>query len=94
MTSPAFARGALLTASNASSVPSPYVGLTAAVPPQVLSAWSWAEASRMARVFAMSPISEGAADQSRATVPLTCGVAIDVPLLIPYREPGTLERIA
>lgn len=38
-------------------------------------------------------MSEGAADQSSATAPATCGVAIDVPLMVLYDEPGQVERM-
>ena len=48
--------------------------------------------SSSARVAATSPFSAGAADHISATVPATCGAAIEVPLKPAYPPPGTLER--
>jgi hypothetical protein len=73
-------RGELCTAAKASSLPSPQTLLSSAVPPHWSSATSTALSSSSCLVVATSPISEGAADHISATVPLTCGVAIDVPL--------------
>ena len=39
--------------------------------------------SSSVRVPAMSPLSSGATDQISATVPATCGEAIEVPLKLP-----------
>jgi len=48
--------------------------------------------SSSALVPAMSPMSDGAADQISATVAATCGVAIEVPLKFAYPFPGTELR--
>src|SRR5512144_2313727 len=81
-------RGERSTAAYASSRPSPYTLLFAAVPPQLESGVSIAVWSRMERVQATSPMSGGAADHISATTPATCGVAIDVPLKAAYMLPG------
>ena len=44
--------------------------------------------SSSARVASMSPISDGAADHSRAIAPARCGAAIDVPLIRAVRAAG------
>src|SRR5262245_2671525 len=40
----------------------------------------------------MSPFNEGTSDQMRATVPATCGEAMDVPSKLAYALLGTLLR--
>ena len=67
-------------AAKTSSLPSPQTLLFAAVPPQLVSDVSTAVCDSSASVVAMSPISEGAADQSSATEPERWGEAIEVPL--------------
>jgi hypothetical protein len=66
--------------------------LSAAVPPQVRSEVSTAVLSSNALVAAMSPWIAGAADHMSATVPATCGEAIEVPLKAAYEFVGTLLR--
>ncbi len=71
-------------AAKASRRPSPKTLLSSAVPPQVVLSVSIAVSSRMDLVAAMSPLSDGTADQISATVPATCGEAMDVPLIVTY----------
>ena len=73
-------RGEAVTAAYASMRPSPQTLLSPAVPPQVRSAMSTAVWSRSWRVWAMSPMSDGAEACINATTPATCGAAIEVPL--------------
>src|SRR5690606_3150392 len=81
------------TAANASSLPSPHTLLFSGVPPQVRSSVSIAVASSSARAALMSRSSSGTADHINATVPATCGEAIDVPVSAAY-PPGTDDRTA
>ncbi len=67
-------------AASASSLPSPNTLLSSAVPPQVVSSVSRALPSSSSVVASMSPIRLGAPAHSSATVPATCGEAIEVPL--------------
>ena len=78
--------GAAVTAASALSFPSPQTLLSAAVPPQVVLLTSVAVWSRSVSVAATLPRSSGEIDQMSATVPATCGDAIDVPLRFPYCE--------
>jgi hypothetical protein len=80
VTVPTPLRGAAWTAANASRRPSPQTRLSSAVPPQLRSSVSTAVSSSSCRVRAMSPTRLGAADHISATVPATCGEAIEVPL--------------
>jgi hypothetical protein len=75
--------GAAVTAASAFSFPSPQTLLFPASPPHVVLFTSVAVWSRSVRVRATSPLSSGEIDQTRATVPATCGDAIEVPLMLP-----------
>src|SRR5437867_12938623 len=66
-------RGAAVTAANALRRPSPQTLLFSAVPPQERSDMLSAVESSNARVAAMSPMIDGAADQISATVAAPCG---------------------
>src|SRR3989442_12579188 len=76
------------TAAKASRRPSPQTLLSAAVPPQDRSLTSTAVLSRIARVALMSLTSTGDFDHISATVPATCGPAIEVPLRTPNELAG------
>ena len=84
--------GAAATAAKASSLPSPQTLLSAAVPPRCGSDVSKAVASSRAAVAAMFPRRAGISDQRSATVPATCGEAMDVPLDTAYEFVGMLLR--
>jgi hypothetical protein len=73
-------------------LPSPQTLLSAAVPPQVRFEVSTAVESSSATVAATFPCRAGFSDQMSATVPATCGEAIDVPLNAAYEFVGTLLR--
>ena len=83
---------AFVTAAKASRRPSPQTLLLPAEPPHVRLLTSMAVWSMMDSVPAMSRRNEGAPDQIRATVPATCGEAMEVPLKLAYELGGTLLR--
>lgn len=74
------------------SLPLPQTLFMAAVPPQWVSSTSVEPSSRSVRVSSIFPIRDGAAAQSSATAPATCGVAMDVPEMDLYALPGHVER--
>jgi hypothetical protein len=66
--------------------------LLAAVPPHSVASTSIAVSPSSFSVAAMSRRRFGAADQTSATVPETCGAAIEVPLIVAYSPPSQLDR--
>ena len=80
------------TAASASSRPWPNSFVHEPVPPQLAAGTGVAVAFRTCSIASTLPLIAGCAEISSATVPATCGVAIDVPLDEPKPPPGKHER--